>query len=224
MPLFITRTPYYGVNAHHHSAIQTLGMGNFHARHIVHLAEALSRQLRSMGYRVAVEESLQIRRDFGDIAYPPADVLIYDSNPVLRSTDNTALAEAPTTQIAELLDEYPLSDKPYRAVAIYKNSDKGKPVAWLELLSPSNKGKSDDAQRYVQKREDLIALGVVFVELDYLHEQPPTFRNLPIYRPPFRADAHPYWIVVLDPREQGRYVKTAYRQKTPFCPYPKISV
>ena len=41
--------------------------------------------------------------------------------------------------------------------------------------------------------------GLVFVEIDYLHESPPTFERLADYSAQAK-NAHPYRIVVLDPR------------------------
>jgi hypothetical protein len=75
---------------------------------------------------------------------------------------------------------------PYRAVAIYEyivgDPLRGEPVAWIELLSPSNKPGGQDASYYRDKRLKLLQSGVVFVELDYLHESSPTFEGFPSYR------------------------------------------
>lgn len=100
-------------------------------------------------------------------------------------------------QIRSLEDE--LSQ--YIAVGIYEfvpgQRDHGEPVAWIELLSPSNKPGGQDAAYYRNKRLKLLQSGVVFVELDYLHESPSTFDKIAPY--PAIA-AHPYRIMIVDPR------------------------
>lgn len=77
-------------------------------------------------------------------------------------------------------------------------------MAWLELLSPANKGGSQDAALYREKRSQLIHSGLVFVELDYLHESGSTLGGLANYvvrrRQTAQAGAHPYRIAVIDPR------------------------
>jgi hypothetical protein len=211
-PVRSVKNQYRGINAHLHSLLQHQGgWSDFHARHIVHIADTLKSQLRSMRYTAGVEESVQIKRLSGRLYEPESDVLIYDTEPPrLATTTETAAALEGSTTIAELIAEEQISEKPFHAVIIYDvragQSGRGKPVAWIELLSPSNKGNSEDAQIYRLKRLEILAAGLVFVELDYLHETPPTFASIPAYRWPGKNannhEAHPYRIVVLDPRGQ----------------------
>lgn len=101
-----------------------------------------------------------------------------------------------------------LSDKPYSAIAIRKRdtSDDEQPVAWIELLSPTNKGTSSDANAYRAKRMNLLSAGLVVVEIDYLHQTPPTFETIPPYEPDkdgnWNPKARPYRVLVLDPRPE----------------------
>jgi hypothetical protein len=96
---------------------------------------------------------------------------------------------------------------PYRAVIIYEQSGKsGVANRWHGWnCSPSNKPGGQDAAYYQDKRHKLLQSGLVFVELDYLHESPPTFDRIPRYGgrdrtyPP-EPGSNPYRIVVLDPR------------------------
>ncbi len=204
------RNQYLGINAHLHSLWQGQGgWGDFHARHIVHLADTLSAQLESLGYVARVEESVQIRRLDDNTLSPRADVLIYDTKPP-RETGSAAPG-ALTLSLLELVAE-PLSDKPFRAVAIYSVARSERPVAWLELLSPTNKGASADADAYRSKRMQLMVGGLVFIELDYLHESPPSFPTIRPYAmrngKHYRFDqSYPYRIALIDPRprlELGR--------------------
>ncbi|MFN8512336.1 MAG: DUF4058 family protein [Thermomicrobiales bacterium] len=206
-PVRSVRNQYLGVNAHLHSALQDEGgWGNFHTRHIVHLADWLNRQVRSLGYIAVVEDSLQIRRMDESVRRPKSDITIYDVQP-LRAGDRPAATQGGVGLLLPLtaaFDLPELSEKPYRAVAIYEQAgvaQQGRePVAWLEVLSPSNKRPGDDAEAYLRKRRDLLDSGIVFVELDYLHETPPTFSFLPDYSAAPREPARPYRIVVCEPR------------------------
>ena len=91
-PVRSVRNQYLGVNAHLHSALQDEGgWGNFHTRHIVHLADWLNRQVRSLGYIAVVEDSLQIRRMDESVRRPKSDITIYDVQP-LRAGDGPAAA------------------------------------------------------------------------------------------------------------------------------------
>ena len=93
--------------------------------------------------------------------------------------------------LEELIDEEEDKEHPYSAIGIYERpSASGEPVAWIDLLSPSNKGGSLDARTYRDKRRPLLLNGVVLVELDYLHETPPTFWRLADYTQN-EPNAHP---------------------------------
>jgi hypothetical protein len=202
------------LNAHLHSLWQAQdGWGSFHNLHIAHLVTTLLVQLRPLGYTASSESSLQIRR-VGDLPRNPrADVLITDLNLPRTSVRAARPTNRQLTPILDLLEADEVDEKPYRAVVIYErgaDGARGEPVAWLELLSPTNKGNTDDAEIYRRKRIGLMASGLVFIELDYLHATPPTFPALPTYRADKDGDwppaARPYRITILDPRpsiEQG---------------------
>ncbi|MCB0062131.1 MAG: DUF4058 family protein [Caldilineaceae bacterium] len=177
MGIYSAKNQYYGINAHLHSDWQRFGgWHGFHGNHISDLLRAMRAQLLPMGYTADLANSLQIRR----------------------------LDDA----VPETLQEPPLSEREFTAIAVYqvahRGRDQGTPVAWIELLSPSNKGGSQDAAIYREKRSQLIHSGLVFVELDYLHESGSTLGCLGSYRIRQRqaadANAHPYRIAVIDPR------------------------
>jgi hypothetical protein len=118
------------------------------------------------------------------------------------------------------------SEKPYTAIRIYERPDdldEGPPVAWLELLSPSNKGDGRDAEGYLSKREDLLSHNLVFVELDYLHASKPTFDRLPDYTRR-ESGAHPYRIVVIDPRPNVREAIVALAEFDVDAPLPTLKI
>lgn len=203
-PVRSIRNQYLGINAHLHSFWQATGTWNrFHNAQITHLMETMRAELLPLGYVAEIEESLQIRRVGSDApARPRADIVVYDPDPrraALAPSGGTA-----TLTVADLLTDEE-SDHPYFAVAIYPlapDLTPGAAVAWIELLSPTNKGRGQDAATYLGKRRALLDSGLVFVEIDYLHETPPTFPRLLDYSDPAEREhgAHPYRIVVLDPR------------------------
>lgn len=209
MPVRSVKNQYRGLNAHLHSHWQTHGgWSEFHTGHIVHLAAHLKAQLRPLHYTARIEPSLQLRRLDERPTDPEADVTIVD--PARRSflPVRPAALEAASALVLpapDVLEGSPISEALYRAVAIYA-PDADAPVAWIELLSPTNKGADRDGQRYLSKRLDLVQNGIVLVELDYLHESGNTFYHLPVYRvrKGKSADpaAHPYRIAVIDPRPE----------------------
>jgi hypothetical protein len=191
-PVQSLKNQYRGVNAHLHSFWQAEGgWHNFHNRHIGDLAGMLRLQLLPMGYTAEMEAALQIRR-LGDTPQSPrSDILIAD--PLGRPSPYSGTQPATELTVLELVEADEDVEKPYRAIAIYERSrQNGEPVVWIELLLPSNKGSGQDALTYRAKRRVLLEQGLVFVEIDYLHETPHTFTP--------RAGTYPYHITVLDPR------------------------
>ncbi|MBC7872072.1 MAG: DUF4058 family protein [Chitinophagaceae bacterium] len=209
-PVRSVKNQYLGINAHLHSFWQATGTWNrFHNAYITHLMESLKARLRLMGYTAEMEESLQIRR-IGDESSrrPKSDVIIYDLVFQRPKKPFTAEAIAQGLTVEELIEEEDF-EHPYFAIGIYErlpNFEQGDAVAWIEVLSPTNKGNSPDANRYLAKRHLLLERGLVFVEIDYLHELPPTFHLIKDYsnQADGSLDAHPYHIVVLDPRPDFR--------------------
>lgn len=227
-PIRSITNQYHGINAHLHSHWQAEGgWAGFHGPHINDLLRLLLVDLLPMGYVAEYESSLQIRRlDDVDSSphFPESDIGIYDLDserakqpPVSRFlTDMPDAANTLVLPPLEVLSVDPLSEHDYPALAIYEQDQsgekKGEPVVWLELLSPSNKGDGQDAESYREKRLKIIQSGLVFVEIDYLHESKPTWRNVGDYRNrkqglKSQPHSHPYRIAVIDPRptiEEGR--------------------
>ena len=208
------KNQYRGINAHLHSLWQAEGgWHEFHTSHIVHLATLLRMELMPLGYTAGIEPSLQIRR-LDEISETPgrpkADVALYDTHPVRPFLPVGGPVTA-TGQVTLGLSELLAQEKEitgYRALRILQlkeNGERGEPVAWIEILSPSNKRRSQDFLQYREKRLQLLESGLVFVELDYLHETPPTFTKFANYAgsgrdPRPEMGSHPYRIIVIDPR------------------------
>lgn len=223
------KNQYRGINAHLHSLFQAEGgWGGFHTRHIVHIADVLAAQLRPLGYMVQIEESVQIRRNFDSPQVYRADVLISDRQ-TSRTIESSPLNAGQWIPVTELIVENEVSEKPYRAIKIAEFDSPHESIVWMELLSPSNKGYGEDAEAYRAKRMDLLESGLVFVEIDYLHETPPTYTTISRYYPGKKGrwlpDSHPYRLVVIDPRPQmengkARVLGFDADQPIPQCDIP----
>lgn len=200
------KNQYRGINAHLHSYWQGVGgWDSFHTNHIADLMREMNRNLMPMGYVADIERSLQIRRYSEPAGKPESDVTINDIHPSHR--ERLLPPRITTVEAVAIPEAISLNEEisPYRAVAIYEyvpnKPPYGKPVVWVELLSPSNKPGGQDAGNFRDKRIKLLESGIVFVEIDYLHESPSTLDYFPLYRKA-RSGSHPYHITVVDPRPQ----------------------
>lgn len=209
-PIKTTRNQYRGINAHLHSYLLDVGgWPAFHNNLLTYTTQALKARLLPMGYTAETEQSLQIRRfdeTMENISKPRSDVSIYDMAPAQRGgyAPIPVPAGGEAVALPELLniDEEPA---PYNAISIYESvadrRQRGELVAWIELLSPSNKPGGQDGELYHRKRQHLIERGIVFVELDYLHNSPATFDYFPWYGGArTQPGATAYRILVIDPR------------------------
>jgi hypothetical protein len=208
-----TVNQYLGINAHLHSYFlhtEPEGWEEFHSSHITDLTRAMNAHLPAMGYIARQERSLQIRH-FDEMTSPISDILI-SHTPIPGKAASARMFTAPQAQVAlnvpasTLLEADPAETKRPFAIKIYEleGGQREKPVAWIELLSPSNKAGSGYAS-YTAKREALLANWLVFVEMDYLHGVSTSLEKIPDYQPPRRdrqprEDAHPYHLWMVDPR------------------------
>lgn len=202
-PVHSLKNQYRGINAQHQSRLQDWGnWAGFHTAHIGDLTRLMRTQLYPLGYTAEIEDSLQVRRTGEPTRAPRADILIAEERGRSHSAGflqrSYAAADDMVVTIPEALGVIEDIDY-YKAVAIYRvKPEQGEPVAWIELLSPSNKPRGRDWSEYQHKRERLLYGHLVFVEMDYLHESPPTLDIIPPY--PTGDDTFPYRITVFDPR------------------------
>lgn len=207
MAIRTVRNQYGGVNAHLHSLMQAQGgWSGFHNHFISDLTRHVQQLVRPLGYIARSEESIQIRSsaaDGEDWRYAP-DVVIYDPRPMAAPLANVASSPtAVTIPLAELQDM--AEDVFYGAVAVYTalptRLQRGRPLVWIEILSPTNKARSEI---YQARRRQVWQSGTLFIELDYLHHYPPTFDNIPPYRPRRGQEAdpvgYPYYHLVINPQ------------------------
>lgn len=192
MAVRAVKNQYRGINAHLHSLLQDQDWVPFHTVHSVDIANTMKKFLRPMGYVADLEQSLQQYQGETWLKYRHHEAPLSNA-----SWGNTATA---LFSVPEALAKAEEAEAFYYAVTIRRSINQDAPLAWIELLSPSNKPEGAHAAKYEHKRNGLIASGVVFVEIDYLHETPPTIERLPNYRYG-GPDAHPYRIIVVSPPE-----------------------
>jgi hypothetical protein len=208
MPIRARENLYNGINAHLHSLLQARSgeWETFHAQHILHLAEAITDRLPP-GYRVAPERSLQIRAFHPETGEPivptrrqrkQPDVTLFAVQPSPASGEAYSMPTLtlPTRETLEVDAAAYLTAFSIREVV---TGEIGQPVTWLELLSPTNKPYGTGYVQYREKRHLTLHSGIALVEMDYLHESPPILTQLPSY-PDHEPDAHPYLILVTNPR------------------------
>jgi Protein of unknown function (DUF4058) len=231
-----TKNQFKGVNPHLNSKLQdrTGSFPDFHTMYIATLKQFITLQLRAMGYTALVEKSLQIRRlgEEHTALSPRADVLVFDpevrrypsTQPVMPMGEAAVgtmevILSLPSILVNEDIDYY-------HAIKVYMlNADRqeyGDPVAWIELLSPSNK-RGHDLSIYQEKRENILLAGIVYVEIDYLHETPPTFKGVASY-PDQKPNAYPFRITVIDPRPKLDEGKAHSWQFGVNMPIPTLAI
>ena len=182
----------------------------FHGMHISHLAAEID-ALLPPGYFAEPERGLQIK------PYHPVsgeeiriertqrhkpDISIYTSE--VSQTTNYPASETISTPTFELsaIESLALDSEAYlQGIAIREvtENELGRPVTWIELLSPTNKGGGSGANQYLEGRESTLRARIALVEIDYLHQSPPVIPLIPSY-PDREAAAYPYYVAVTNPR------------------------
>jgi hypothetical protein len=223
MPIQSRKNQYLGINAHFHSFMQTHHKWNrFHGIYNTYLVASLQDSLEGSGYRAEYEESLQIQRWAEPSRRPQADILVVDERPANNRTKVPTLLQDAPMLLSELTDE--VDETSYSAIGIYDaGGDAVDLVAWLELLSPTNKGNTPDAYKYRSKRQLLLEQGVVFAEIDYLHMTPPTFSHIPNYTK-HQKQSFPYRLAVIDPRHNDYDAMVYLKEFSVDMPIPNLVV
>ncbi len=239
-PVQPVKNQYVGINAHLHSHWQAAGEWHeFHTAYIVDLTRVLKRQLRPLGYTAGIESSLQIRRLDQFDSRPASDIGVYDLDVArARRPPTQMIGRGATSGVYDLVLDLPALVESeaevaeYRAIAIYEvraTQERGEPVAWIEILSPANKPGGRHDVEYREKRDKLFDSALVFVEIDFLQESPPTFQTIPLYyapkrRPVFDPNAHPYHVIVIDPRPMFTQGKAHLHHFDVEMPIPQITI
>ena len=250
MPIRSSVNQYLGANAHFLSYCQSSDKTKrkrwegFHNAYIVKIQETLGSALEPYGYVVDNVTSLQVRERDPEASHEPNGFYLeksdagvfYDPEPdhsYLTPVSNRAMLSGTLT--LPIPETFRMDETRYlHALAVRdvrETDDFNKIVAWIEVLSPSNKLGGADARDYVNKRLTLVAAEIPLIEIDLLHKQLPVIEGIPVYRPGRgqATDAKPYSISVTDPRPDvqfGGYTEVfsfAVDKPFPVVPVPLLS-
>jgi len=172
---------------------------DFHNAHLVDIRNLLKSVLLERGYVINLEESVQVYKLGDTPTLYRSDVLISKSSRPSLSEKAQSQSEAIPTVATQILPirqmNIPEESPSIMAIVIRKRRE-NKPITWIEMLSPSNKLPSQTFYDYQFKRKQLIDAGVCFIELDFIHTQPPTFYHVEAYT----DGGYPYHLSVSVPR------------------------
>jgi hypothetical protein len=216
MPLHLRENQYRGVNAHLHSDLQndSDAWSVFHGTHSALLAFEID-ALLPPGYIAEPERGPQIKpyhpvsgEDIRSerIRRHKPDITIYASETsATTSLSSAGSITAPTIELPAI-ESLTLDEEAFMmGIAIREVSANklGKPVTWIELLSPTNKSGGSGYNQYHEGRESTLRASIALVEIDYLHQSPPVIPRIPSY-PAHEAGGYPYYIAVTNPRPNFR--------------------
>lgn len=198
-----------GINAHLHSNLQNRPGGwiGFHNTYIDAVGQAIQAQLDQVypgRYLVDPTKSIQITEEDDTNRRRNPDATINEIEP---ATAQTVSAPIPTPTLVLEARETISDPELLTALAIREvtgDASLGDIVAWIEVLSPTNK-VGDGLLNYRQKRAETIAADISLVEFDYLHETPSPIDRVPRY--PAEEGAFPYLIAINDRRLTDQYGK-----------------
>lgn len=186
------KNPFTGINPLYHEILLIQNRWiSFHNAFLVECFKTLSTKLRNTGYKVELEETLHIHPIVQDVIRHRPDLYISKKGQSYLSHTQTANDVVAITDILDMDDEEP------NPIAIVIHRGEGEPVAWVELLSPTNKLPNYAYYQYAGKRKVVLSMGIVFIEIDFIHTQSPTFRY-PDYSK-HEKDAQPFHITTIIP-------------------------
>lgn len=194
MALTSRKNQYRAINVHLNSLLQQKGgdWESFHTNHISDIHAQLNEQLEGTGYVTRIEKGVQIRFGGDSLGNPESDLLIWDKNPSRFASGAATLALS--------RPEWYKDTEYFKAITIYHRKKDEIPVAWIELLSPSNKKGGRHYAEYLKRRDQILATeSCSFIEIDYLHQSSPTIHPLADYTRQGQG-ATPYRVSIIDTR------------------------
>ncbi|MHB8628882.1 MAG: DUF4058 family protein [Aggregatilineales bacterium] len=217
-PIIAAQNPYPGPNPHALSWWLNARLWEvFHQRFIGFLSDEINAKLPP-GYFAYPDKGIQLEEKHPKTGktirshprQPDSAVFKTPGSPSGSSSSTNRQAPSLTLSPMEVLDLTDPSDAS-ASIGLYKaRSDEniGDLVAWVEVLSPTNKLPEDPNDKsiyartgyeaYRKKREQILGSGLPLAEIDLIHQQPPVTPRLGIY--PEDNGTSPYSIIVIDPR------------------------
>lgn len=227
-PIYSIHNHYHGINAHLNSLLQADDWEEFHSSHISSIQGVLNKQLLRSGYVARLEKGLQIKLE-GKTQHPESDVLIEDYNLPRAQQGQPSFPERtylkPFDVATTVITPDEVDTEYFSAVVLYhheNSSHERYPVAWIELLSPTNKQRGRHYLKYLVKREALLATKTwIYIEIDYLHRTSPTLYIRDYAQK--QANAKPYHVALIDtrkPHKIGGLIEFGVDEKIPDIPIP----
>ena len=132
-----------------------------HGTIIVHARAALQKQLGG-GLRARIEERLIVESPLDEPREIYPDLRVFE-----RGLPGRPMAAAATSTVAEPFVIKPARPKaPQRFIEIIDVSSGGRLVTVIEFVSPSNKSGTDAREKFLRKRDEVVAADVNLVEID----------------------------------------------------------
>ncbi|MCU0480293.1 MAG: DUF4058 family protein [Anaerolineae bacterium] len=187
---------FVGINPVLHEILLTQDRWQeFHHVFLTECLMVLRQKLADTPYTVSLEQSVKIQPLYDNATRYRPDLLIKTEKDKIYSRPPSPNSPTATLAIVDIMDlDDP--DPELLSLVIRKHEDDA-PVAWIELLSPSNKLPFDGYYQYRTKRQVIVGAGIVFIELDFIHNQSPTFRYLDYSKG--ERTAYPFHLGVLIP-------------------------
>ncbi len=136
----------------------------FHTTLIVALRAELTMRLPK-GFFAEVEQYIWLQADDDDQQlYIPDNYIATNAAAGTLHTKKKLSTASPTAHVLLPLAK---ANKSKRCIRVY-DKENNKVITVIELLSPSDKNKSNEYHRYISKREEYMAAGINLVEIDLL--------------------------------------------------------
>ncbi len=149
-----------------------------HTRLIVAIADALTPIVRPR-YRVSIEQRVYL--DIGFFS-PSPDDLVGKPDALLVLKEQAAVADTAgttTSPSTPIITELPTTEEVTERYLEVREVATGAVITAIELLSPSNKHPGAGRQEYEKKRQQALASGTHFIELDLIRSGAPLPMRLP---------------------------------------------
>lgn len=190
------QNPFEGINPLLHEILLTQERWQeFRQVFLTQCLMVLCQQLADTHYTVSLEQTVKIQSMYDSMARYRPDLLIKTKTSDLSTPASSLNSATATLAIVDIMDLHDPEPEPLSLVI--RKAEDDIPVAWIELPSPSNKLPFNGYYQYRIKRQIIVEAGIVFIELDFIHNQSPTFRYLDYSKG--EMGAYPFHIAVLIP-------------------------
>lgn len=191
-----TQNIFEGINPILNEKLLRENWQELHNLYLADMLKLLRADLTHKGYTVGLEESVQVYRMGDDpIAYRP-DILIsrlsHPPTPSIQPQNRQIYA----TEVLPITDMLISEEVPNIMAVVIRKRGQNKPITWIELLSPTNKLPNHVFYDYQFKRDDIVKSGICYIELDFIHTQPPTSQKITQYQ----QGGFPFHGIVMIPR------------------------